>query len=216
MGYGTPSEGMRASQPKMMLNTIIVMNGCSTAHPAPKIVCLYRTFMSRQIRKEKISRCSQTSFSSRGIQLWGGLISTVAIAPPCWHAGSRAGCPLSFTSSLTAAFPAIAGEETGDQTDGARCDFQAPVSVRLHEFAERLLRYGNKTSPSRRALRAQTTSQSLCRSRNIRDGLALPEQDKTLRTWGLRSLEGDTAAFRNGQRSSCYASLCRRSPDSPG
>jgi hypothetical protein len=34
-----------------MLKTTIVSRGCRIAHAAPRRVCLYRTFTSRQMRK---------------------------------------------------------------------------------------------------------------------------------------------------------------------
>ena len=39
-GYGTPSDGMRASRPKKIVNTTIVVSGCRIAHAAPSAVCL--------------------------------------------------------------------------------------------------------------------------------------------------------------------------------
>ena len=40
MGYGTPSEPTWASRPKKIVKTTMVMAGCSTAHAAPRTVCL--------------------------------------------------------------------------------------------------------------------------------------------------------------------------------
>src|SRR5438874_11970607 len=39
-GYGKPSEGRPASRPKMIVNSTIVISGCSTAHAIPSVVCL--------------------------------------------------------------------------------------------------------------------------------------------------------------------------------
>ena len=50
-GYGTPSDGTFARRPKKTEKIIIVNRGCRTAQLAPSAVCLYRTLMSRQIRK---------------------------------------------------------------------------------------------------------------------------------------------------------------------
>ena len=51
IGYGIPSDGIFASLPKNSEKTTIVKNGWMIAHAAPSAVCLYRTLMSRQMRK---------------------------------------------------------------------------------------------------------------------------------------------------------------------
>src|SRR5262249_59523066 len=64
IGYGSPSEGMFARRLKMPVKINIVMNGWRTAQPIPKLVCLYRTLMSRQASNSNSSRCAQISESS--------------------------------------------------------------------------------------------------------------------------------------------------------
>src|SRR4051794_13144494 len=61
IGYGSPSEGSPASRPKNSPKTPISMMGWINAQPAPKNVCLYRSFTSRQTRKYVSSRCDQRS-----------------------------------------------------------------------------------------------------------------------------------------------------------
>lgn len=56
------SEDIPASFPKKILKIIIVKNGWIIAQAAPKIVCLYRTLISRHVRKYNNSRYSQISF----------------------------------------------------------------------------------------------------------------------------------------------------------
>src|SRR3954464_8991240 len=62
-GYGMPSEGILASRPKNKLNTSMVKTGCKIPHAAPNAVCLYRTLISRQVRKYRSSRYSHNSRS---------------------------------------------------------------------------------------------------------------------------------------------------------
>src|SRR5437667_10462758 len=44
-----------------MVNTIIIITGWITAQAAPRIVCLYRTFTSRKVRKYNSSRYRHSS-----------------------------------------------------------------------------------------------------------------------------------------------------------
>ena len=46
------------------MKMIIISKGWITAHEPPRIVCLYRTEMSRQIRNQSSSRNSSSSFQS--------------------------------------------------------------------------------------------------------------------------------------------------------
>ena len=51
IGYGTPSDGMRAKAPKNMEKITMVQTGWRIAQAAPITVCLYRTLMSRHTKK---------------------------------------------------------------------------------------------------------------------------------------------------------------------
>jgi hypothetical protein len=77
-GYGTPSEGIRASRPKNMLNTRVANRGCRTAHATPSTVCLYLTLMSRHTRKYSSSRYSHRLPSSRSQKAFRGWTMMVA------------------------------------------------------------------------------------------------------------------------------------------
>jgi len=57
------SVGRPASLPNMIEKMIIVMKGRRMAQPAPKRVCLYRTFTSRQMKKYVSSRYCQSSLT---------------------------------------------------------------------------------------------------------------------------------------------------------
>src|SRR5674476_51213 len=48
--YGTPSDGIFASRPKIKVKITMVSRGWSTAHAAPSTVCAYCTLMSRHTR----------------------------------------------------------------------------------------------------------------------------------------------------------------------
>src|ERR1035437_3869121 len=77
-GYGSPSEPTRASPPKKIVKITIVRSGWRTAHAAPRTVCLYRTFTSRQTRKNRSWRNSHTSPSRSDIQPRVGRITVHA------------------------------------------------------------------------------------------------------------------------------------------
>src|SRR5512141_2725608 len=83
-GYGSPSEPTRASPPKKIVKINIVRTGCRTAHAAPRAVCLYRTFTSRQTKKNSSSRNSQTSRSRSDAQPRVGRITihVASVASP--------------------------------------------------------------------------------------------------------------------------------------
>jgi hypothetical protein len=55
-GYGTPSEGICASPPKIAVKINIIKSGWRIAHAIPSPVCLYRIFMSRIVNVARSSR----------------------------------------------------------------------------------------------------------------------------------------------------------------
>src|SRR5687767_7244790 len=75
IGYGTPSDGIRASRPKNRLNTTMVKKGWIMAHAAPSAVCLYLTLMSRHVRKYTSSRYCHNSRRRSDTHPVGGAIS---------------------------------------------------------------------------------------------------------------------------------------------
>ena len=46
-----PSEGTFTRTPRKMVKTNVVIKGCNNTHDTPSSVCLYRTLMSRRVRK---------------------------------------------------------------------------------------------------------------------------------------------------------------------
>lgn len=50
-GYGIPSEGTLSAVPKKREKIRTVNSGCISTHKIPKVVCLYLTFTSRQVKK---------------------------------------------------------------------------------------------------------------------------------------------------------------------
>ena len=72
-----PSEGIFAKPPKINVNTIIVNRGCSTAHEAPIMVCLYRIFICRNAKKNNSSLyCSISCISIEKKPFFGFIISS--------------------------------------------------------------------------------------------------------------------------------------------
>src|SRR5579883_129633 len=74
-GYGWPSDGIFAARPKNSVKMTMAARGWINAQAAPKAVCLYRTFTSRQVRKYNSSRYAQNSLSRNEIQPLAGFSS---------------------------------------------------------------------------------------------------------------------------------------------
>ena len=51
IGYGNPSELTFKPRLKISVKSNIILRGCIAAHKMPKVACLYRTLMSRQVKK---------------------------------------------------------------------------------------------------------------------------------------------------------------------
>ena len=50
-GYGSEPELIFKALSKKRVNTTVMITGCNTAQAMPSTVCLYLTFISRQVKK---------------------------------------------------------------------------------------------------------------------------------------------------------------------
>src|SRR5688572_4075273 len=66
-GYG-PSAGTSTRRPNTSVKINIGASGWMIAHITPSAACLYRSFTSRQVRKNSSSRCSHTPARSSDTQ----------------------------------------------------------------------------------------------------------------------------------------------------